>query len=61
MELFKLLIDLIGGIIGLVFGLIGGLIGLVFGLIGTAIGLVVTVGVLLLLAPLVILFLVIIF
>jgi hypothetical protein len=61
MGLIKLIFDLIFGAIGLVFGILGSLIGLVFGIIGTVIGLVVTVGVLLLLAPLVLIILAIIF
>jgi hypothetical protein len=61
MGLIKLFIDLIVGIVGLVVGLVGGLIGLVFGIIGSAIGLVVTIGAILLLAPLALVLLAIIF
>ena len=53
--MIEFLINLIGGIIGLVFGLIGAVLGLIFGVIGAAVGLVVLVLGLLLLGPIILL------
>ncbi|HEX2979470.1 MAG TPA: hypothetical protein VHO48_04335 [Anaerolineaceae bacterium] len=57
MGIIETILGIIGGVIGLIVGLIGGVFGLVVGILGTVFGLLV-VGVVILLLPLGLLFLI---